>query len=165
MRQYMKRSFFPGLISALVAIFAFGLLATNVRAQKSQANAHVEAIQQPLFSDYKGVRLGMTPEEVRARLGKPMQTDADQDYYVISEKETVQLGYDRTHKVYAISVDYLDVSGAPDYKAVVGSDVEVRPDGSTHKIVFYEQLGFWVSYNRSAGTVPVVTVTIQKMIH
>ncbi len=164
MIQNMKRSFFPGLISALVVIFASGSLATNAWAQSSQANAHVEAIQQPLYSDYKGVRLGMTPEEVRARLGKPTQTDADQDYYVILEKETVQLAYDRAHKVNAISIDYLGGIGAPDYKAVVGPDVEVKPDGSIYQMVLYDKLGFWVSYHRSAGNVPVVTVTIQKVI-
>ena len=52
MKQNMKRSFFPGLIGALVVILAFGSLATSARAQKSQANAHVD--QQPLYSDYKG---------------------------------------------------------------------------------------------------------------
>jgi outer membrane protein assembly factor BamE (lipoprotein component of BamABCDE complex) len=164
MMQNMKASFLPGLISALVVIFASGSLATNARAQKTQANAHVEGIQQPLYSDYKSVRLGMTPEEVRARLGKPMQTDADQDYYVISENETVQLGYDRAHKVNAISIDYLGGIGAPDYKAVVGPNVEVKPDGSLYQMVLYDKLGFWVSYHRSAGNVPVVTVTIQKMV-
>lgn len=164
MIQNMKRSFFVGLTGALVVIFASGSVATNAWAQKSQAKAHVEAIQQPLYSDYKGVRLGMTPEDVRARLGKPMQTDADQDYYVISEKETVQLAYDGAHKVNAISIDYLGGIGAPDYKAVVGPDVEVRPDGSIHKLVMHDKLGFWVSYNRSGGNVTVVTVTIQKAI-
>jgi hypothetical protein len=149
---------------ALIALaLILGLLSSVVQGQQTQARAHAAGPQQPLYSDYKGVRLGMTPDEVRAKLGAPMQKGDDQDFYVISNNETAQIGYDATHKVYAISIDYVGGTGAPDYKAVVGPEIDRRADGSLHKMVRYEQLGFWVSYNRSNGEVPVVTVTIQKM--
>ena len=157
----MKLSFL-GLISALVMTMSAGSLAASAQTQKA-ANAH--AIQQPIYSDYKGVRLGMTADEVRAKLGKPALAADDQDYYIISQAETVQVAYDAEHKAKAISVDFIDGIGAPDYKAVVGPDIETRPDGSMHKIVFYKSLGFWVSYNRSVGGVPTVTITIQKTIY
>ncbi|MCM3869549.1 MAG: hypothetical protein ND895_02465, partial [Pyrinomonadaceae bacterium] len=64
----------------------------------------------------------------------------------------------------AITVDYLgDKSGAPDPKAIVGDSIPMNPDGSMYKVVRYEQLGFWVSYNRTAGDLGIITVTIQKI--
>ena len=67
MIRKMKPSFL-GLISTLVITMSIGVLAANAQTPKA-SNAH--PIQQPLYSDYKGVRLGMAAEEVRAKLGKP----------------------------------------------------------------------------------------------
>lgn len=117
---------------------------------------------QPLYSAYKGVRIGMSADEVRAKLGEPAQKANDQDFYVISEKETVQICYNALHSVMAISVDYLGGSGPPDYKEVIGQEVETKPDGSVYKLVRYEKAGFWVSYNRSASN-SMVTITIQQI--
>jgi len=148
-----------------------GLLLTwnsNVSGQDQKqkpkaANAHIESIQQPLYSDYRGLRIGMTATEARAKLGEPTQKADDQDFFTISEKETAQIVYDASHKIRTISIDYLGGIGAPEYKAIVGPDIQTRPDGSLYKIVWYERAGFWVSYNRTAGTVPVVTVTLQSI--
>lgn len=149
------------LISALLVTITCAL---NTSAQKGLVKSHPEpAQQQPLYPDYKGVRIGMTAEEVRAKLGKPELAGDDQDYYMFSQTETAQVVYDAAHKVEAISVDFVDGIGAPDYKLVVGPDIQSKPDGSIHKIVFYESLGFWVSYNRSASPVPMVSITIQRM--
>jgi hypothetical protein len=41
----------------------------------------------------------------------------------------------------------------------------MKPDGSMYKLVRYEQLGFWVSYNRTASdSVVIVTITLQKIM-
>ncbi|MGH9882516.1 MAG: hypothetical protein ACRD6N_13850 [Pyrinomonadaceae bacterium] len=138
---------------------------SNAQTQKSKAkmvNASAEA-QQPVYREYRGVHLGMTTEEARAKLGEPVMKRDDQDFYVFSEKETAQIAYDAAHKVVTISVDYLDGLGAPDFRTVVGADLEVRPDGSMHKLVRHQSEGFWVSYNKSAGAVPSVTITFQQL--
>ena len=93
----------------------------------------------------------MNAQEVRTKLGEPLQKADDMDLYVFSEKETAQIAYDASHRVKVVSVDYLGGVGAPDYKLVVGPDVEVKADGAIYKLVRYDSLGFWVSYNRSAG--------------
>jgi outer membrane protein assembly factor BamE (lipoprotein component of BamABCDE complex) len=160
-----KKGLFSILISALIVTVVCALAPVNASAQKAHVKALVESVQRPLYADYKGVRIGMTTEEVRAKLGKPTLPGDDQDYYIVSQTETVQIAYDAGHKAIAISVDFIEGIGAPDYKAVVGPDVQVQPDGSMHKLVFYESLGFWVSYNRSAGGVTTVTITIQKIIN
>lgn len=156
----MKPSFL-GLVSALIMTMSIGFLAVSVRAQKA---SNAQPGQQPLYGDYKGVRIGMTAEEVRAKLGKPTIAADDQDYYIVSQTETVQIAYDAVHKAKAISIDFIDGIGAPDYKAVVGPDVQISPDGSIHKLVNYDSLGFWVSYNRQIGGVTTVTITIQRIL-
>ncbi len=160
----MKRNLV--LVAALFVIALAGYaLSANAQGQKSRAavSAAGPLVQQPLYSDYKGVRLGMTAQEVRAKLGTPVLKDEELDYYVFSDNVTAQIAYDKTHKAKAISVDYAGGVGAPDAQSVIGANLDTRPDGSAYKVIRYESLGFWVSYNRSAGPVVTVTVTIQKI--
>lgn len=157
-----KKRFPSFLNSALLVMVTFALASMNTSAQKGIVKGRVDPVQ-PAFSDYKGVRLGMSAEEVHGKLGKPELAADDQDYYIISQTETAQIVYDAAHKVRTISFDFLEGTGAPDYKTVVGPDVQSKPDGSLYKLVTYESLGFWVSYNRNAGVVPMVTITIQRI--
>lgn len=120
--------------------------------------------QQPVYNQYRGVRLGMTAAEARAKLGEPVLKTDEQDYYVLSPNESTQIVYDASQKVVTISTDYVNGVGAPDYKTVLGEGALLeRPDGSLFKMVQYRSAGMWVSYNKSAATAPMVTVTIQVM--
>src|SRR6266496_1695705 len=109
------------LINAAVLIVGLGALGVGLSAQTqgqksrtSTANAYNEAgaNQQPLYSDYKGVRIGMAADEARAKLGQPTLKADDQDYYMFSDKETVQIAYNAAHKVICISIDYIGGVGA-----------------------------------------------------
>lgn len=116
--------------------------------------------QQPLFREYRGVRLGMTAAETRAKLGEPAYKSDEQDFYVISTNETAQVAY-KAQKVVTISIDYAGGAGAPDYRSVVGEGLLLeRPDGSLFRMVMNDAERFWVTYNKSASAVPLVTVTI-----
>jgi hypothetical protein len=106
----------------------------------------------------------MTMEEARAKLGTAVMKSDELDYFVFSANETAQIAYNSAHKVKVISVDYTGGVGAPDYMAVVGTSLLERPDGSLYKMVEYESEGFWVSYNKSAGSVPTVSITLQSYI-
>lgn len=148
------------LLLLLLGVVAKG---QSPAAAVKATRAHSE-IQQPLYTEYRGVRLGMTATEVRAKLGEPAMKSDEQDYFVLSANETAQIVYDTLQKVVTISTDYLAGVGAPDYKAVVGDDTLLqRPDGSFFRMVQYRSAGMWVSYNKSANVVPVVTITIQVM--
>jgi hypothetical protein len=152
------------VVFALPVIACAGLV-MNANAQKARpAITAAPVAQQPLYSDYKGVRLGMTPQEVRAKLGGPVLKDQELDYFVFADNVSAQVAYDSAHKATAISVDYPAGVSAPDYKAVVGTELDTRPDGSQFKLIRYESLGFWVSYNRTAGPTVIVTVTIQRIL-
>lgn len=157
-------SFVAGIIIALICVSAGLSSSANAQARKVKANYSTEpAVQQPLYSEYKGIRLGMTADETRAKLGAPMLKADDGDFYIFSDKETLQLVYDVDHKVKTISVDYTDGIGAPDYKTVVGGELEMTSSGGLYKMRRYDSQGFWVTYHRSAGPVVIVTVTIGKM--
>ncbi len=149
-----------GLIVAGICLAANG---TAFGQGTKTVNAALSNAHQPLYEAYRGVRIGMTAEEVRRKLGAPTHIAGNQDLYMISDNETAQIAYDNSHQVITISADYMGGVGAPDYKAVVGPDIETQADGSLYKIVWYKSAGFWVSYNRTAGTLPFVTVTIQKI--
>lgn len=154
------------LLVTLVAVLSCGIfgLSATANAQASRGRAAFTgnaATEQPLYAEYKGVRLGMSDNEVRAKLGKPALTDNELDFFVFSDTETAQITYDAARKAKAISTDYSGGVGAPDYKTVVGTELESK-NGSLYKMVRYESLGFWVSYNRTAGPVIIVTITIGK---
>jgi len=121
--------------------------------------------EDPVFLDYRGVKIGWLADDVRKKLGSPANKGDEQDFYTFGDKETCQIFYDKaTSKVTAISVDFF--TGARETitpQQVFGSDFEAKADGSKSKLVRYPKAGFWVSYNRTAGDSPIVTVTIQKL--
>jgi len=150
------------LVIALAGLFLSGYGQTA--KPRAVSGPSTPVAQQPLFTEYKGVKLGMLAQEVRKKLGDPVLKDDEMDYYIFSEGVTTQVAYDKAKTVKAISIDFAGGTGAPDYRAVIGTELETRPDGSAYKAIRYEALGFWVSYNRTAGPVTTVTVTIQKIL-
>lgn len=152
------------LLGALLLLL-LGVVAKGQVPTRAMKAAHTQpAVQQALYREYRGVRLGMTAEEVRVKLGEPVMKSNEQDFYIVSSNETAQIAYDAFQKVMTISTDYSGGVGAPDYKTVVGPGLLLeRPDGSSFRMVQYQSEGLWVSYNKSAATVPVVTITIQLM--
>jgi len=120
----------------------------------------ISQAQQPVYREYRGVRLGMTAVEVRAKLGEPVLKSDEQDYYVVTPNETTQIAYNTAQKVVMISTDYTGGVGAPDYRSVVGEGLLQRPDGSVFRMVRYESEHFWVSFNKTESAVPIVTITI-----
>jgi len=150
------------LIGVLLLVLLIGMVANGQSETLGTRTAKAHAqVQQSLYREYRGVRLDMTAADVRARLGEPSFKSDEQDFFIISANETAQIAYNASHRVMTISTDYAGGIGAPDYRSVVGDGLLVqRPDGSVFRMVMYDSERFWVSYNKSASTVPVVTITI-----
>jgi hypothetical protein len=156
-----------GISASRLLTVAFVLTALPVflspvsTAQKRGAAADDE---NPVFREYRGVQLGMTVEEARKKLGSPKDKGDEQDFYIFSEQETAQIVYDKAHKVSVLSVDFTaGAPGVPTAKSVIGAEIDPKPDGSMYKMIRYTKAGYWVSYNRTAGDSPMITITIQKI--
>ncbi|HSJ89606.1 MAG TPA: hypothetical protein VK909_20505 [Anaerolineales bacterium] len=148
-------------VIGVILLLLLGAVAVGHAQAKKIVMEHSQ-VQQSLYREYRGVRLGMTAAEARAKLGEPAMKSDDQDFYIFSANETAQIVY-AAQKVVTISTDYAGGVGAPDYKSVVGEDLLQKPDGSLFRMVLYDSEHFWVSYHKSASAMPVVTVTIGQM--
>jgi hypothetical protein len=143
------------------------LFSSMAAAQTTRSHPAAGKDDAPAFHEYRGIQIGWLADDVRKKLGVPANKGDEQDYYVFGEKESerVQIYYDKaTRKVTTISVDFMSVG--PDVitpEQVFGADIESKPDGSKHKLVRYPKAGCWVSYSRTAGDTPIVSITIQKM--
>ena len=165
---------FPGLFQGrtsrltllLVGTLTFIVLVpVTSRAQRTRTSPD-EPESRPAFSDFKGVRIGMTADEARKKLGSPRDKSAEQDFYVFKDTQAVQVFYDKGGAVSAISIDFMDGAIAiPSAKDVLGTEAEAKADGSVYKILRYPKAGYWVSYNRTAGSAPTTTITMQKIEH
>src|SRR5919107_3261610 len=134
-------------LTALVPLLAALALLPTALAQTAADKAKDE----PPFSAYKGVRIGMTADEARKLLGSPTEKDDKQDVYSFNENETCQVYYDETKKVSAVSVTYLGGKSVPTAKAVLGDEADARQDGSLYKLIRFPKAGYWVSYTRTSG--------------
>ena len=146
-----------------VLMIAAGMIVTNGQTPRKVAN-HAPGEEAPLFLEYRGVQLGMTADEVRKKLGAPKEKGDEQDFYIFNENETAQFQYDKTQKVITISADFMSVGAdVPTAKGVFGAEVEAKADGSVYKMIRYPKAGYWLSFNRTSGTSPLTTVTLQKL--
>jgi len=108
----------------------------------------------------------MHNDEARKKLGNPRDKGDDQDFYVFNDTQAVQVFYDKSGAVSAISIDYMNgATGIPTAKEVLGTDADAKPDGALYKMIRYPKAGYWVSYSRTAGSSPTTTITIQKIEH
>ena len=150
----------------LLVVITLAIAAGIASAQTTRPRPNAAPDNDPVFNEYRGVKIGWLADDVRKKLGNPANKGDEQDFYVFAEaKETAQVLYDKaTGKVTAISVDFM--SGAREVitpQQVFGADFDAKPDGSKYKLVRYPKAGYWVSYSRTAGETPIITVTIQQL--
>jgi hypothetical protein len=150
------------LFAAASLLLVLSSANAQVRRSASGATANPEDAS-PSFNEYRGVQLGMVTEDVRKKLGAPKDKGEEQDFYVFNETETAQIVYDKTHKVITISADFINTNTSPSAKQVFGADVEAKADGSVYKMVRYTKAGYWLSYNRTSGASPLISITLQKI--
>ena len=155
----------PLVVKSLLLLAITLLLSNAALAQTTRTPAGAGKDDGPVFHEYRGVQIGWLADDVRKKLGDPAAKGDEQDYYIFGEKERAQILYDKkTRMVTTISVDFN--SDAPDVltpQQVLGADFETKADGSKHKLVRYPKAGFWVSYSRTAGDTPIITITLQKL--
>jgi len=149
----------------LLLVTVMLVLANVVAAQTAKKSPGVGPEESPVFQEYRGIQIGWLADEVRKKLGNPADKGDEQDFYKFGDDEQAQIVYDKdTHKVTTISVDFMNnAKGAITPQQVFGADFETKSDGSKHKLVRYPKAGYWVSYSRTAGDSPIITITIQSL--
>lgn len=116
------------------------------------------------FKSYRGVSIGMTGEQARAKLGTPKERSNAGDYFVFSETESAQLIFEKDQTIKSITVNFTgDLKAAPSPKDVFGVDIKKEPDGSISKMVSFPKEGYWVSFVRTGGKDAIIIITLQKL--
>lgn len=149
------------LIATACVIIALDSSGAQAQRRAAQAAAQEES---PLFHEYRGIQLGMIADDVRKKLGEPKDKGDEQDFFIFNDTETAQIVYDKMHKVVTISADFMNPSTKVlTAKEVFGAELEAKSDGSVYKMVRYPKAGYWLSYNRTSGASPLITITLQKI--
>lgn len=152
------------LARAILLTFVVAISSIAVVAQVNK-NRAAAVDDKPIFNDYRGVQIGWLADEVRKKLGEPANKGDEQDIFLFGEKEMAQILYDKTtRKVITISVDFSSgAAGVLTPQQVFGAEIEAKPDGSKYKLVRYPKAGYWLSYSKTAGDTPTISVTITKI--
>ena len=137
------------------ALISFSLLLVLTAASASA--------QDKTFSEYKGVKIGVTTDAVRLKLGAPKEKSDVMDLYIFSDNESAQFYYDATKAVSAIMITYTgDLKAAPVAKDIFGVDIAPK-DGTVFKMERYPKAGYWISYTRTSGSDAMVNIAMQKL--
>jgi hypothetical protein len=139
-----------------------GQIATKINSAGMAQPGKGALAAAPVYKDFMGVTLGMEADEVRQKLGHLKVKGERQDFFVFSDSQSAQIGYDHQGRVTVISVDYGSGDEAPSAEAVLGEAAQAKPDGSIYQLKRYPAEGYWVAYSRTSGERPTVTVTMQK---
>lgn len=101
---------------------------------------------------------------VRHQRDQPPRKGKIQGVFVLAKGETAQVYYDANGKVTAISINYVGKGvTAPLPTEIIGESLQPKPDGSMYALKRYPEAGYWVSYNRTAGDDPIVSIAMQKL--
>ncbi len=150
---------FRNLLLLCTVLCGAVLVMPNALGQK-----RAEEPDKPLFKEYRGIQLGMAADEVRKKLGNPTDKSDEQDFFMLNDAESAQIFYDKTRKVMAISANFLQgAQNVPTPKVLFGEELAAKPDGSVYKMTRYPKAGCWVSYSKTAGDSPLISVTLQKI--
>ena len=109
MTRLLRSSNFWLLGCALIVVLGFSIAGVS-QAQTTQKRAALAPEEDPVFHEYRGVKIGWVADEVRKKLGSPANKGDEQDFYVFGEKETCQVLYDKG-QVTAISVHKIHGDG------------------------------------------------------
>jgi hypothetical protein len=156
-----------GAVLLLVApVFAQAPESNVAQAQAKQTTdvarttEEMPATPEPItvMRDYRGVRLGMTTEEVRAVMGDPARKDQTWDEFKLSKGDLMTVHYDNG-MVKAVQLYFTDADRAPEFVEVVGDiELTMKDNGARFARRVVQGEKFWVSMYQS-GDKEITTVS------
>ncbi|HZS07637.1 MAG TPA: hypothetical protein VFD58_22570 [Blastocatellia bacterium] len=156
------------MFSLLSITFALALSATpalyaQTPASPERQQAPTQAAQPapPVLHEYRGVRLGLTAEQVRGVMGKASRTGEGMDEFKLGDGDLITVYYDAKGAVRTIELYFTDAARAPAWTEVVGNaEIQSQPSGSKFARVVVSDENFWVTMYRSkSGTVTTITIS------
>ncbi|HZF38333.1 MAG TPA: hypothetical protein VE715_05900 [Blastocatellia bacterium] len=102
--------------------------------------------QAKVMSEYKGVKLGMKRDAVKAAMGNPTNSSDTSDDFNLTGDDTMTVHYYDNGEVKAIQLSFLNPEHAPAWKDVVGdAEVSELSNGAKTARKTLETEKFWVS--------------------
>jgi len=141
--------------TALGVVIGFALYAHSVNSAGAGYTT-----QAKVMSEYKGVKLGMKRDAVKAAMGTPATTSDTSDDFSLTGDDTMTVHYDN-EEVKAIQLSFLDPKHAPAWKDVVGdAEVSELANGAKTARKTLEAEKFWVSiYQTKDGSSTRITIS------
>ena len=145
----------------LKTTIALGVVSGFALCAQSVNSAGVgRGTQAKVMSGYKGVKLGMKRDDVKAALGSPAGSSDTSDDFNLTGDDKMTVHYDNG-EVKAIQLAFSDPKNAPPWKEVVGdAEVGEAPNGAKIARKIIEAEKFWVSiYQTKDGAVTRITIS------
>ena len=129
-------------------------------AQRFNSAGAGYAAQARVLNEYKGVKLGMKRDAVKAALGEPETSSDTSDDFKLTGDDKMTVHYDNG-EVKAIQLAFSDPKHAPAWKEVVGdAEVSELPNGAKTARKTIEAEKFWVSiYQTKDGLITRITIS------
>src|ERR1700752_3214967 len=94
MTRFLRSSKFWLPVRAFLVVTSLSLAGAAL-AKTAQKRLATGGAEEPVFHDYRGVKLGWLADDVRKKLGDPANTADDQEYYELGQNERAQDYYDK----------------------------------------------------------------------
>ncbi len=145
---------------ALLAVLVLCLPKVALACLQQPAQGPAASKSTKIMREYRGVKLGLTPEQVHNAVGKPEQISENREEYKIEGDGLLTVHYENG-TVKAIQLYITDIKYAPAFTDVVGdAEIQTRETGARHARLIVAKENFWVSmYQNKDGTVTTITIS------
>jgi hypothetical protein len=146
-----------GLSCSLSLLAERGSAATVAKPSPANDNATQAS---KVLREYKGIKLGLKREQVRAALGPPESSGEDSDDFKLTGEDTMTVRYENG-EVKAIQLAFLDAKNAPAWPEVVGDAeiTELANGAKTARKMLPEEKCWVAIYQNKEGTVTRITIS------
>jgi hypothetical protein len=140
---------------ALGVISGFALCAQGVNSAGAG-----QTTQGKVLSEFKGVKLGMKRDAVKAAMGAPKSSSDTSDDFNLTGEDSMTVHYEN-EEVKAIQLAFIDPKNAPSWKDVIGdAELSETANGAKTARKILEAEKFWVSYYQTKdGTITRITIS------
>lgn len=146
------------MLKVAIALGVAGSFALCARSVQSAGASY--ATQDKAMNEFRGVKLGMKRDAVKAAMGNPENSTDTTDDFKLTGDDTMTVHYDNG-EVKAIQLAFLDPKNAPAWKDVVGdAPVNELASGAKTARKTMEAEKFWVTiYQSKDGMTTRITIS------